>query len=185
MEVHFEPLDPKLHDRGAFSCGNDQLDRYLRQVAAQASERFSAQTFILVEAGLAPNTQRPILGFFTLALHVFRDDQMDPTTARALKVKNLGSVPAVLLGQLAVAREWQNKRLGPRILGHALRQALRSSYSVGGALVITDPVDERANEFYQKYQFTRLAPESTRLYLPMKTIAKAYPEITRASVIVP
>ena len=185
MDVHFEPLDPKTHDRGAFSCGNARLDRYLREVAAQASERFSAQTFVLVEAGSPLEKKRPILGFFTLALHVFRDDQMDPATARALKVSKLGNVPAVLLGQLAVAEEWQNKRLGARILSHALRLALRSSYSVGGSLVITDPIDPNASRFYEKYGFTRIAPQSERLYLAMKTIAKAYPEMTNDSVLAP
>jgi GNAT superfamily N-acetyltransferase len=178
MDVHFEPLDPKRHDRGAFSCGNDRLDRYLRQVAVQASERFSAQTFVLVEAGHASDATRPIVGFFTLALHVFRDDEMDATTAKALKVRNLGTVPAVLLGQLAVAKEWQNQRLGPRILKQALREALRGAYAVGGAMVITDPIDERAAAFYQKYGFRKLSPHSERLYLAMKTIAAAFPEIT-------
>jgi GNAT superfamily N-acetyltransferase len=174
MDLHFEPLDPKLHHRGAFSCGHERIDRYLREVAVQASERFSAKTFVLVEAGSPPDGLRPILGFFTLAFHEFRDKEMDPVTARALKVKNLGSVPAVLIGQLAVAKEWQNKKLGPMILRKALTEALRGAQILGGALVITDPVDSNASAFYEKFGFTRLLPEKEQLYLPMKTIAEAY-----------
>jgi predicted N-acetyltransferase YhbS len=117
---------------------------------------------------------RPILGFFTLALHVFRDKEMDQVTARALKVKNLGSVPAVLIGQLAVAKEWQNRRLGPRLLEYALRESLRGAKIVGGSLVITDPIDRSAASFYERFGFKRILPNEERLYLPMKTIARAY-----------
>src|SRR5271165_230751 len=94
--------------------------------------------------------------------------EMDPTTARALKVANLGSIPAVLIGQLAVAREWQSERRGCVLMRKALRESLRCSHVVGGVLVITDPVDATASAFYEKFGFIRLAPDAVRLYLSMK-----------------
>jgi hypothetical protein len=60
------------------------------------------------------------------------------------------------------------------IVKKALGEALRGAQIVGGSLVITDPVDSKASAFYEKFGFTRLLPEEERLYLSMKTIAKAY-----------
>jgi len=181
VDVRFEPLDSKRHDRGAFSCGHEQLDRYLKTVAAQASERLTAQTFVLVESNVDAARLQPILGFDTLTLLVFRDADMDPATARALKIKNVGTIPAVLLGHFAVAKHVQGKGLGLMLLRHALRAALQSAHTVGGVMVVTDPIDESAARFYEKYGFTQLIATSPRLYLPMKTVARSFPAVDQSA----
>ena len=42
LRIRIVPLDPSLHDRKSFQCGNDAVDRYLRTTAAQATRYYTA-----------------------------------------------------------------------------------------------------------------------------------------------
>lgn len=177
MNVSIEPLDPNRHDRGAFSCGNPALDRFFRETASQAAQAFRSQTFVLIDVA-SPSS---VMGFYSVAYHEYRDGEMDAVTARALKAKNLRRIPTILLGQLAVASAWQGKRLGAMLLEHALRRSLVVACQLGGVAVVTDPLDDAAARFYEKYGFVRVVPDEPRLLLPMKTLRELYPAVVRAA----
>lgn len=180
MRVSITLLDPTAHDRESFSCGKPRIDAYFREVSAQASRHFHAQTYVVTNVA-DPHPIRIVYGFYTLTPNEYRDDEMDPATARALKLKGLRSIPAILLGQLGVALEAQGRGIGPMLLDHAFRKVVFASYAIGGALLVTDPIDDAAAAFYKKYDFTDLPGCGTRLYLAMKTLAKAYPEVVAAA----
>ncbi len=156
------------------------MDAYFHHVAAQASKALHAQTYVLVETE-SVGELKDVLGFYTLTPHEYRDDEMDPVTARALKLKGLRRIPAILLGQLGVSLSQQGKGFGRLLLDHAFRKTLFASYAVGGALLITDPIDAQARTFYEKYDFHKLPNGGERLYLAMKTLAQAYPTVVAAA----
>jgi len=176
VKIAIEPLDSALHDRGAFSCGKPELDRFLRETASQASEAFRSQTFVLVDV----TARSAVLGYYTLAYHEYRDDEMDAATGRALKVKALKRIPTILLGQLAVASGSQGRKLGPMLLDHALRRSLMIACHLGGVAVVTDPIDDDAARFYGKFGFRQM-PDGARMVLPMKTLRAVYPGIVQAA----
>lgn len=180
MRVAIEPLDSAKHNRAAFSCGQPGVDTYFRQVAAQASKALHAQTYVLVEVN-DPGPLKKVPGFYTLTPHEYRDDEMDPVTARALKLKNLRRIPAILLGQLGVSITHQGNGLGRMLLDHAFRKTLFASYCAGGALLVTDPIDHKARTFYERYDFRQLPNGGERLYIPVKTLARAYPDVVAAA----
>ena len=64
MRFRFEPLGD--HDRAAFSCGNENIDRFLRTTAGQHQDRRIAKTMIAVDADGDP---RQIIGFYTAIPH--------------------------------------------------------------------------------------------------------------------
>lgn len=181
MRLRIVPLDPTLHDREAFSCGNHRVDAYLRTTAAQAAKYFKAATFVLQQT----DEEHRILGFYTLVPHEYRDNgQMDNVMARALKVQNLQHIPMILLGQLGIATDFQAKGLGAMLLKDALNRALRVAQEVGGVAVITDPYDERAQAFYAKYGFEVLHTEPfVRMILPMRTLAQSIVKAKAESLI--
>jgi len=61
-----EPL-ARHHNRAAFSCGNEALDRYLKEIARQDARRHVAAPFVLIEQS-SPKT---ILGYYTLPIPSF------------------------------------------------------------------------------------------------------------------
>ena len=65
-------------------------------------------------------------------------------------------VPATLLGQLAIHKDYQGKGYARSLLLFALRAALRASRDVGSFGVITHPLDDSARGFYARWGFQDL-----------------------------
>ena len=59
--VKIEPLARK-HDRAAFSCGYEELDRYIKERASQEAKKQISAPFVLVERG--DNT---VIGYYSLS----------------------------------------------------------------------------------------------------------------------
>jgi GNAT superfamily N-acetyltransferase len=62
-------------------------------------------------------------------------------------------VPIFLLGQLAIARDFQGRGYSRSLLLFALTTALRSSQDIGSFGVLTHPLDEEVRAFYRKFGF--------------------------------
>lgn len=163
-DLRIEPLSG-LHDRVAFSCGVESLDRYLHTQAGQDVRRKANGVFVLVEA-LRPG---PILGYYTLCATALSPSDVPDAVRKHLPRYPL--VSATLIGRLAVARGRQGQRLGAVLLADAMRRALASADTVGSSMVVVDAIDERAAGFYRAHGLLQL-PQSPRLILPMSVISR-------------
>ncbi len=159
-----EPLG-KHHNRAAFACGEDSLDRYLRQQARQDAERFVAAVFVLLDT----ETDR-ISGYYTLGSLAIEFAELSPELQRRLPRYPL--LPAVLLGRLAVDVDYQRRGYGEVLLYDAMKRALTHTGQVASMAVIVDAIDDRARSFYERYGFSRFASNPNRLYLPMTTVVQ-------------
>ena len=141
------------HDRAAFVSGSDALDRYLQQQAKQDMRRRVASCFVTVDAA------GEIVGFYTIAASSLVLDLLPAEQAKRLP--RYPTVPAVLLGRLAVAQAHQGKRLGGALVADALLRATRAE--VMAYAMIVDAKDEAAVRFYQHLGFARLGDDQRRL----------------------
>ncbi len=158
-DLRIGPLDDR-HDRAAFACGVESLDRYLQTQARQDLRRKANAVFVLSSHD-APSC---ILGYYTLcALTVAQGDV--PPAARK-HISRYPLVSATLIGRLAVARDAQRRRLGSILLADALQRAFASAGTVGSSMIVVDALSETAAGFYAAHGFVRL-PDSSRLILPM------------------
>jgi len=170
------PLDDS-HDRAAFSCGRPSIDEFLHNAAQSRGTRFLAATRVAVPAD--PQRATEILGFYTLATHEYRDDELPPNVARKLGVKGLNRVPMILLAQLGVRSDLAGQGLGKTLVRNALELALLLAQSASSVAVITDPIDAVAQTYYvAKFGFSDVgiisATGQPRLFLAMKTIGAGY-----------
>jgi GNAT superfamily N-acetyltransferase len=153
------------HDRTAFTCGVESLDRYFRTQAGQDVRRKANGVFVLV--GMPdPNT---VLGYYTLCATGL--PQGDVPVAARKHIPRYPLVSATLLGRLAVAAGHQEQGLGALLLADALEGAYASASSVGSSMLVVDALSEQAAAFYEANGFARL-PDSLRLVLPMQAIGK-------------
>ncbi len=162
-----EALGPQ-HDRSGFSCGNEQLDHYLRVQVGQDARKHVAAPFVLCEG--EGNT---VFGYYTLSAISVDIGEWPETVAR--KLPRYPVVPATLLGRLAIDRRFQGQGAGEYLLMDALHRSLRASRQVASLAVIVDAKDERAVAFYRHYEFLPFADQPTRLFLPMSVIEKVFP----------
>jgi GNAT superfamily N-acetyltransferase len=165
-----EPLAAN-HARVAFACGQPTLDRYLREQARQDAKRSVAATFVAV-----PRDTKAVASYYTLAATSVDVGELPP--AVAAKLPRYPTLPATLLGRLAVDQRHQGCGLGEYLLVHALRRSLTASREIGSLAVIVDAIDDRAYAFYKRYEFVPFPDQSRRLFLPMQSIVRLFGEKT-------
>lgn len=167
-KYNIEPLGD--HDRAAFSCGNVSLDRYIREQASQDVKRGLAAVFVIA----GKDEPRIILSYYTLSCRELKIEQLPPKIA--MKAGKYGYVGVTLLGRMAVAEKCKGTGLGALTLMNALEKSLNAARDVASWAVFVDAIDDDAASFYRKYGFIELPEDPRRLFLPMNTIAKLFPE---------
>jgi GNAT superfamily N-acetyltransferase len=163
---HVAPLE-KTHDRKSFDCGNEELNRYLREQARQDAAKRVAAPFIFTQPG------RPaVLGFYTLSSSIIPVAELPPDLMKQLP--RYGQLPVTLLGRLAVDRSVSGQGLGEFLLVDALRRSLEAAQQIAAMAVIVEAKDQRAEGFYRHFDFRPFQQTPLRLFLPMGQIAKLF-----------
>ncbi|MGH2460374.1 MAG: GNAT family N-acetyltransferase [Chloroflexota bacterium] len=169
-KLQSEPLGPR-HDRQAFSCGVEPLDRYLRQQAGQEQRRNVAVPYVLVDVETGA-----IVGYYTLSAFTIAPASLPSEASQ--KLPRYRTYPAILIGRLALDHRYHGKGLGRVLLADALTRCRVLSKELAAIAVVVDAKDDRARSFYEHVGFLRLLDDPYRLYLPMATIARSIPSPT-------
>jgi GNAT superfamily N-acetyltransferase len=162
--ITVEPLGQR-HDRTAFRCGTDALDRYLKQQARQEADKRVAAPFVAVDS---PDPR--VLGYYTFSASVLSLADLPDKLAR--KLPRYPQLPVTLLGRLAVDRSAKGQGLGEHSLLDALDRSLRHAGQIAAMAVVVDAKDEDAARFCRHFGFLPLQPLPSRLFVPMTTVAK-------------
>ncbi len=160
--ITVEPLG-RQHDRTAFHCGAEALDRYLKQQARQDADKRVAAPFVAVSP---PNAR--VLGYYTLSASVLTLTDLPDDLIR--KLPRYPQLPVTLLGRLAVDQSSQG--IGEYLLLDALRRSLAHAEQIAAMAVVVDAKDEAAAAFYRHYGFLTLQAQPSRLFVPMRLVAQ-------------
>lgn len=160
------PLE-RGHDRSAFDCGSQDLNRYLKEQARQDAEKHVAAPFVLLESG-----SLTVRGYYTLSASVIPVEELP--TELAKKLPRYGQLPVTLLGRLARDKTIPNKGIGEFLLVDALRRSLENAQQIAAMAVVVDAKDAVAENFYKHFDFLPFQVTPLRLFLPMTQIAKLF-----------
>lgn len=163
LTLEIVPL-AKRHHRDGFSCGSEPLDRYLKSQATQDARRNIAVVF----AAIAPDDT--VVGYYTLSAFSIKPTRL--TDALARKLPRYPTVPATLLGRLAVDRSQHRRGVGQFLLMDALARAYRATREIASYAVVVDAKNDVAVAFYEHHDFIRFPDTPKRLFLPMTVISK-------------
>jgi GNAT superfamily N-acetyltransferase len=158
---HEEPINRK-HDRGAFDCGEESLNEFLRRYARKSHELGGAKTFLAIDDA----DNRTILGFYSLSPASVEYARTPEIVRRGLARHD---VPGFRLARLAVDRRVQGKGLGGQLLLAAGRRCLLASAEVGGVVLVID----RVAGWYAGFGAVPLPDAPLSLLLPLATIEAA------------
>lgn len=149
------------HKKSDFSCGYISLDNYIKKQAKQDMKRHISAVFVASIDGI-------VSGYYTLSGDSIEYDDVPENIKK--KMPSYDKLPVTLLGRLAVDIKSQGQKIGQNLLIDALKRSLRISKSeIGSIAVVVDPIDKKAQSFYEQYGFISL-PDSKRMFLPMGTI---------------
>ena len=157
--VRIEPLG-QGHDRTSFGCGNDSLDRYIRERATQDIRRGVASVFVAV----GDDQPSRIMGFFTLSAESVVPTDLPPDMAKRLPRH---PIPAALVGRLAVDRDFARRGLGSILLADAVQKAMAAAETVAMTVIVVDPIDDVAQAFYSAFGFRNLQGPQRRMFLTL------------------
>ncbi|UHD15052.1 GNAT family N-acetyltransferase [Thiocapsa bogorovii] len=153
-------------ERGAFCSGVDALDRYFRERVTQDVRRRVSNCFVLLDA------DNQVAGYYTFAAAGIPLTDLPESLTKRLP--RYPSLPAGLIGRLAVDRRHQRQGLGALLVVDAVARAVRAEPAIY-ALVV-DAKDDHAAAFYARLGFHRLTSQSNRLFIPIREIAKRLSE---------
>ena len=163
-------------DMNTFTCGNDDLDDFVKFDAQHYAKERLAITYIL-------KYETDIVGYFSLANdRLSHDDFSDSTTfnrfrkRRFVNSKRIKGYPAVKLCRLAVNNSYKNKRIGTFMLDFVKGMFFNEGRSACRFLTVDANV--HALEFYMKNGFnlvnalTATSAYTTPLYFDLADLER-------------
>ena len=160
MTFRVEPLTG--HDVSEFSCGDADLDDWLRRHAHTARGQGTRTYVVVDDAGV-------VVGYFAIAPHLLARDDASVRLARGAPDR----IPAILLAKLALDSSVQGRGLGSELLVVALGVIVAAAKRAGGRIVLVDPASDVAREFYERHDFERLPGHTHRLFMKLSSVANA------------
>lgn len=153
----FAQLDAQ-HDRQAFDCGVEPLNRYLRETARQDERRLVSRCFVT-----CPAETPAIAGFYTLSAAEVPTSALPEAITR--KLPRYPSTPVGRIGRLAVDLRHRGQGLGALLVADAVSRTLKSD--LAAFALVVDAKDAAAVAFYEHVGFFVLNPADRVLMLPL------------------
>ena len=147
MKLVIESLNSE-HKRTEFHCASEELNWYLRCYAMQDQRRRLNRCFVLTDS----DCQR-VIGFYTLSVTGISRDLLAPHVA-SRKLGKYETIPAFLLGRLAVDQAFAGQGYGRTLLQDAIFRAKANDLS--GLGLIVKAKNDAAMGFYLKNGFSEI-----------------------------
>ncbi len=162
---HEEPIG-RHHHRDSFDCGEEPLNEFLRRHARKSHEAGGAKTFLAIgDAG-----EEKILGYYSLAPVSFEYARTPGIIKRGLTRHD---VPGFRLARLGVAKDYQGRGFGTKLLLLAGKRCLAAAKEVGGVMMMIDAKNDRAAKWYADRGAVPLPDSPLTLMLHLDTVATA------------
>ena len=148
------------HDYASFDCGNDALNRFIKQHALQGQRAGISQTYVAA-------VEKRIVGFHTLVVGEITHDDAPERLAKGLP---RFPIPVIILARLAVDESWKGKGLGAALVVDAMRRILNAADIAGVRAMVVHAKDEDAKRFYEHLGFLPFPGKMLTLYRLLKDI---------------
>jgi len=170
---HLSKLAPGKYDLGAFDCGEQTYNDWLKKSALGAVSAGTCAVYVLVR----DDGTSAVMGYFSIGpTQVVRDDLPTKMGRGAPQ-----AVPGWLLGKLALHVDLQGnaeESWGSRLLIAALEKIVAVADDGGGKVIVVDADNEGLLGFYLRHDFQSVSAElsvegSLRLFMKVSTARKA------------
>jgi GNAT superfamily N-acetyltransferase len=150
------------HDCAAFDCGVAELDDWLKRRALQNEASRASRTFVVVSNGR-------VVGYYALATGAVAHAAATGRVRRNMPEP----IPVMVLGRLAVDREYQRAGLGVALLKDALLRTLHVAEVVGIRAVLLHAVSGDAKRFYLYHGFAESPVDPMTMMVTLADVEKA------------
>ena len=156
--VRLERIDAGRHEVSAFRCGDPALDHWLQDEAVAADHQ--AGTTVRVATN----------GDHVIACYRLSAFQIEARAVPPRRTVGPPPLPAILVSQLGVDLQYQNRGIGSALLWDALRVAECAAGPLGVRVVVAHAVGEQATRFMSRFGFRPFQSDPERQYLSTEDI---------------
>ncbi len=147
------------HDVEQFSCGETSLDNWLKK-RARANERSRAsRTYVLCD-------DNRVIGYYALAA----GSMANKIAPGKIKRNMPDPIPVMVMGRLAIAQEYQGKKLGDALFRDAILRSLQAADIAGMKAIVVHAISAEAKKFYLDRSFIESPSAPMTLVLPLESI---------------
>lgn len=147
------------HDTAAFDSGEATLDEWLRKRALKNSSSGGSRCFVICQGKI-------VIGYYSLSSGAVAHE----VAPKAMRRNMPDPLPAMLLGRLAVDRQYHNQGLGSALLRDAMLRTLSISQEIGVALMFVHALHDQAKQFYLSRGFVPSPLQPMTLMMTVATI---------------
>jgi GNAT superfamily N-acetyltransferase len=151
------------HDLSEFECGEPSLDHWLRQRALQNEESGASRTYVVC-AG------QQVVGYYALAVGAVAHAEAPGRVRRNVP----DPVPVMIIGRLAVHKDFQGRKIGPGLLRDAVLRTLQAANIAGVRAILVHAISEQARGFYEDCGFIASPMDPMTLMITVVEAAKAF-----------
>lgn len=165
----FVELNKGVHDRNAFDCGAEELNRFLQQFAAKHWAAGVSITMVLTTT----ESEAEICAYYTLSHTEIKRQSLPDSTAKKLPQY---PIPVILIAQLAVHLHAHGQGIGKATLIRALQHAYEINKHLPSFAIVVDALNDDVQGFYDQFGFEQLDIHNykKRIFLPMKTVIQLF-----------
>lgn len=146
----------------AFDCGKTVLNTWLVTRARANDVNGGSRTYLLITG------DDRVAGFFCLSNYALVHEAVKASVRRNMP----NPIPATLLGRLAVSSDMQGQGIGSSLLRYAVSLAVKGAEFTNSAVLVTEPIDEGAFNFYRMFGFEPIKTGASMLMLRLNVACK-------------
>ncbi len=131
------------HQLEDFHSGNLELDDWLKKRALKNEGAGASRTYVVLVG-------ERVIAYYCLAT----GSVLSSITSGRVRRNIPDPIPVMVIGRLAVDRQWQGKGIGYALIRDAVLRTLQAARIVGIRAIIVHAISKEAKQFYEKCGFT-------------------------------
>lgn len=164
--LDIRPLD-RQHGLGAFSCGEDRIDNYLRLNAWKEQKAHRMRVFAVTIKG-----ELTVVGYYSLTFIVWNEEVVETERAKSKLTRSGAAIPAIYLAKLGVTDGHKRQGIGEALVRDAFIRSIAIANNAAISTLTLDAISEAKAKWYEKLGFERFAPDDLKMVISLATLRK-------------
>ncbi len=149
------------HDLAGFDSGEPALDDWLRRWALTNEGSGSSRTYVVC-------SEKRVVGYYALAVGAVAH-----TGAPGRVKRNMPDpIPVMVLGRLAVDKDFQGRGIGSGLLRDAVLRTVQAAEIAGIRAILVHALSDTAKRFYQRHGFIASPIEPMTVMITVAELVK-------------
>lgn len=153
------------HSLDGFACGEPSLDDWLRERALANEAAGASRTYVVC-------AEARVVGYYALATGaLLRADSPNSVSRRMPE-----PIPVMILGRLAVDRQFQGTGIGAGLLKSAALQTIAVAETAGVRALVLHALSDSAKAFYTRHGFVESPTKPMTMIASVASLRRAFLE---------